>query len=144
MGRALREEFSWDDTVRDVDAARALLADEGLGVGTVGFCWGGTISYLAAARLPISAAVVYYGGQIMPYLDEREGCPLLMHFGARDPMIPIADVEAIRAAHPDATVHLYDAGHGFNCDRRSHYDAAAAGLAGRRTDEWLARHLREH
>ena len=47
-GRKLREEFSWDDTVRDVAAAVVVLASEGLRVGSVGYCWGGTISFLAA------------------------------------------------------------------------------------------------
>ncbi|MDH3376359.1 MAG: dienelactone hydrolase family protein, partial [Gammaproteobacteria bacterium] len=56
LGRKLREEFSWDDTVRDVRAAADMLTAEGLNVGTVGYCWGGTISFLAGTRLPIQAA----------------------------------------------------------------------------------------
>ena len=75
IGRALREEFSWDDSVKDVAAAVAVLAREGLKVGTVGFCWGGTISFLAGTRLDVSAAVVYYGGQIVPYKEEKARCP---------------------------------------------------------------------
>ena len=87
-GRALREEFSWDDTVRDVAAAVAVLAGEGLKVATIGYCWGGTISFLAGVRLDVSAAVVYYGGQIIPYKDEKARCPMLMHFGEHDAGIP--------------------------------------------------------
>ena len=140
-GRKLREEFSWDDTVRDVAAAVAVLAGEGLGVGSVGYCWGGTISFLAGVRLEVSAAVVYYGGQIIPYRDEEARCPMLMHFGEHDAGIPLSDVERIRAAQPDAAVHIYDAGHGFNCDRRGSYDEAAAKLARQRTIDFFGTHL---
>ena len=132
-GRQLREEFSWDDTVKDAAAAAAVLAGEGLGVGTVGYCWGGTISFLAGVRLDVSAAVVYYGGQIVEYKDEPARCPLLMHFGEHDAGIPLGDVEQIRAAHPRALIHVYDADHGFNCDHRASYDEVSAKLARRRT-----------
>ena len=93
IGRALREEFSWDDSVKDVAAAVEVLAGEGLAVGAVGYCWGGTISFLAGTRLDVSAAVVYYGGQIIPYKDEKARCPMLMHFGEHDAGIPLSDVE---------------------------------------------------
>ena len=141
VGRKLREEFSWDDTVRDVAAAVAVLAGEGLKVGSVGYCWGGTISFLAGVRLDVNAAVVYYGGQIIPYRDEKARCPMLMHFGEHDAGIPLSDVEQIRAAQPGAAVHIYDAGHGFNCDRRGSYDEAAATLARQRTIEFFGTHL---
>ena len=140
-GRKLREEFSWDDSVRDVAATVAVLSCEGLKVGSVGYCWGGTISFLAGVRLGVSAAVVYYGGQIIPYRNERARCPMLMHFGEHDAGIPLSDVEQIRAAQPDAAVHIYDAGHGFNCDRRGSYDEAAAKLARQRTIDFFGTHL---
>lgn len=133
LGRRLREEFSWDDSVRDINAAADVIRSTGLKVGTVGYCWGGTMSYLAGTRSGVNAAVVYYGGQIMPYIDERETCPMLMHFGERDQSIPLADVKRIRQSHPGAMIHLYDADHGFNCDHRGSYDAAAASLARSRT-----------
>ncbi len=141
-GRELREEFSWDDTMKDVDAAADVLKGGGLKVGTVGYCWGGTMAYLSAARLDIAAAVVYYGGQIMPYIDEKERCPLLMHFGETDHSIPLSDVEAIQKTHADAVVHVYPAGHGFNCDRRGSYDEAASKLAYERTLSFLQNALR--
>ena len=141
-GRKLREEFSWDDTVKDVAAAAGVLAGEELKVGTVGYCWGGTISFLAGVRLDVSAIVVYYGGQIIPYKDEKARCPMLMHFGEHDAGIPLADVEQIRAAQPEAAVHVYDAGHGFNCDHRGSYDGASAGLARERTIDFFDTHLR--
>jgi carboxymethylenebutenolidase len=140
-GKALREEFSWDDTVKDVEAAVNALRRDGVRVGTVGYCWGGSISFLSAVRLPLDCAVVYYGGQILPYVNEKEHCPLLMHFGKRDASIPQADVAAIQEAHPGAIVHVYDADHGFNCDHRSQYDEASARLARERTLAFFAANL---
>ena len=141
LGRKLREEFSWDDTVKDVKATVEQLTADDLKVGTVGYCWGGTISYLAGTRLPVHAAVVYYGGQIIPYVEERANCPMLMHFGRRDQSIPLSDVDRISSAHPDATVHVYDAEHGFNCDHRASYDEASATLARARTMEFFVANL---
>ena len=141
LGRKLREEFSWDDTMLDIRAAADVLTTDGLKAATVGYCWGGSISFLAATRLELSGAVVYYGGQIMPYVSEQPRCPLLMHFGKRDASIPLADVEAIKTAHPDADVHVYDAGHGFNCDRRASFDQTAAATARERTLSFFERHL---
>lgn len=140
-GRQLREEFSWDDTIKDVEAAAKVLSSADLKVGTVGYCWGGSISFLSGTRLDIDGAVVYYGGQIMPYVNETSHCPLLMHFGKEDASIPLTDVEAIQKAHPDAEIHVYDAGHGFNCDRRGAYDETAAKLATSRTLEFFGKHL---
>ncbi len=140
-GRALREEFSWEDSAKDVEAAMTALRGEGLRVGTVGYCWGGSISFLAAVRLPLDGAVIYYGGQILPYVKEKERCPLLMHFGKRDASIPPSDVEAIQREHPDALVYQYDADHGFNCDRRAQYDEASAKLARERTLAFFAANL---
>lgn len=141
LGRKLREEFSWDDTILDVRAAVGVLEDDGVKVGTVGYCWGGTISYLSATRLEVAAAVVYYGGQIIPYVNETERCPLLMHFGETDASIPSSDVDAIRKAHPNAEIHVYHAGHGFNCDRRGAFDEAASKLATSRTMDFFGRLL---
>jgi carboxymethylenebutenolidase len=110
-------------------------------VGAVGYCWGGSISFLAAVRLPVDAAVVYYGGQILPYVNEKERCPLLLHFGKRDASIPASAVEAIQKAHPEAVVHWYDADHGFNCDQRAQYDEPSARLARERTLAFFAKNL---
>jgi len=141
IGRDLKDTFSWDLSILDLKAVMNVMQAEGLKVGTVGYCWGGTISYLAGTRLPVSASVVYYGGQIMPYVDEKEGCPLLMHFGEHDHGIPLDDVAAIDKAHPDAVVHIYNADHGFNCDHRGSYNEAAGDLARQRTMELFAQQL---
>ena len=140
-GRDIIQAFSWDLCMKDIQAVIDVMKGEGLKVGTVGYCWGGSISYLCSARLPVQASVVYYGGQIMPYIDEKEGCPLLMHFGEHDAGIPLENVKTIGEAHPDAVVHIYDADHGFNCDHRGQFNEAAATQARARTMELFEQHL---
>lgn len=141
-GREIRSRIEWDDAVADMAAAAAHLADTGP-VGVVGYCYGGSMAFLAATRLSVAAAVGYYGGQIVDFLDERPRCPLMLHFGETDHAIPLADVEQIKATFPDVPVHVYDgAGHGFNCDRRGSFDEQSARLALDRTLEFLERAMR--
>ena len=112
-------------------------------VGIVGYCWGGSMAYLAACELPVRAAVCYYGTRTVQMLDRTPRVPVQYHFGAKDQSIPPASIEKIRAAHPAGEFHLYPADHGFNCDQRASFDAAAAKLARERTLEFFARHLAE-
>ena len=141
-GREIRSRIEWDDAVADMAAAAAHLADTGP-VGVVGYCYGGSMAFLAATRLSVAAAVGYYGGQIVDFLDETPRCPLLLHFGETDSAIPLTDVEQIKATFPDVPVHVYDgAGHGFNCDRRGSFDEPSAQLALDRTLEFLDRAMR--
>jgi carboxymethylenebutenolidase len=109
--------------------------------GVVGYCWGGTMSYLAAARLPIAAAVAYYGGGIDHYLDEIPRCPVMFHYGERDAHIPQTAVAKIKAAFPQGIYYLYPADHGFNCTDRGSYEPASAKLALERSLEFFRRHL---
>lgn len=111
-------------------------------VGLVGFCYGGSIAWLAASRLTgLSAAVGYYGGMIPDYADEEPRIPVLLHFGKHDDHIPMEGVKAVASRYPDLDVLVYDAGHGFNCDVRASYDPDSARLANQRTLEFLGRHL---
>jgi len=85
--------------------------------------------------------VVYYG-RVVGYLDQKPRCPVMYHYGTEDKSIPLADVERIRAAYPEAPVYTYaGAGHGFNCDQRASYDPQAAALARTRTLEFFARYV---
>lgn len=143
MGRArdLRARTSLDDTLADVQAAIAAAA-EGGPVGLVGYCWGGSLAWLAACRLQgLSASVGYYGGFVVNHVDEAPGVPVMLHFGAHDKHIPLSDVERIRAAHPETPVYVYDADHGFNCDERSSFDEASAQIARERTLAFFERTL---
>lgn len=140
LGRALRANIGWDKPILDLEAAVAALRPAGeprRRVATMGFCWGGSLSFLMACRADIDAAIAYYGGQIIQFVAEAPRVPVLMHFGEADPLIPAADRDAIRAAHPDAEIHTYAAGHGFNCTDRADHDPASAALAGERTLAFL-------
>jgi carboxymethylenebutenolidase len=97
---------------------------------------------MGAARLTgFACAVPYYGGGILDARDEQPKCPLIGHFGERDSAIPAAGVRELAAAHPEAQIFLYDAEHGFNCDERKSYAAAAAKLARERTLAFLRQHV---
>jgi carboxymethylenebutenolidase len=146
-GRALAQALGFDRAVAIVDAAartlRTLMSEEAApgraaSVGVVGFCWGGSVAFLANTRLGLPA-VSYYGARTVPFLDEPLRAPMQFHFGARDHAIPAADIEAHRARLPDAEIHVYDAGHGFNRDvDPRHHDPASARLAHARTLAFLA------
>ena len=110
-------------------------------VGTVGYCWGGTVAMLANARQGLTS-VTYYGGRSVPFLGEPAHAPMLFHFGEKDSLIPPEDVQKHREHHPDANVHTYPAGHGFNCDERHDYAPESAALAWERTTAFLKEHLR--
>ena len=140
-GRELVAALGFDAALRDIRAAADWIASQGPRAGVVGFCWGGTAALLSATRLGLPA-VSYYGGRSMAFLHEHPQAPLLLHYGARDPLIPPDHVDAQRAAFPDAEVHVHAAGHGFNCDQRADFDAAASGAAWSQTLRFLAGHLR--
>ena len=139
-GRGYMQQLKLEQTLKDLGAAIAVVKNSGR-IGTVGFCWGGAMSYVAACELPVACAVVYYGNASR-FLDKKPKCPVQYHFGTQDTSIALSDVDKIRAAHPEGEFHLYEAGHGFNCDQRPSYDPAAAALARQRTFEFLSSRLR--
>lgn len=143
VARAIMARIPWDAAMLDVQAARDFLAQKGP-VGITGFCWGGSVAWLAACRLDFACAVPYYGGRIIDFVAEKPTCPTMCHFGELDPTIPMDDVNEIIAHHSSVTVHVYpNAGHGFHCDRRDHYHEESAMLAWTRTMAFLERHLSE-
>jgi carboxymethylenebutenolidase len=129
--------------LRDIQAAVRHAGQAGK-VGIVGYCWGGLLTWRAACTVDgLSAAAPYYGGG-MTTPDEiarKPKVPVMVHFGDQDHWIALESVEAFKKAHPEVEVHLYHANHGFNCDQRAAYDAAAAKLARERTLAFFAKHL---
>lgn len=159
-----------DQAVRDlriaVAALRAMPGCNGK-VLAIGFCAGGLLAYLAAARCGraeeqgvdtagvdaagvdtagVDAAVAFYALGIARYLPDMAAirCPLQLHYGLRDQHVPASEVAAVaqamqRAAPDNARLelHRYDAGHSFFNNVRPGYDAAAAGLAAERLDALL-------
>jgi len=139
-GMGYRKQLDPEATGRDIAAAVAVVKHSGR-TGAVGYCWGGALAYLAAGELPLACAVVYYG-RVTSDLERKPRCPVMYHYGTEDKSIPLADVERIRAAYPEAPVYTYDgAGHGFNNEDRESYRPQAAALARTRTLEFLARRL---
>ena len=136
-GRNFMGQLSWRNTMMDVEAAAdALAGDKRPGI--VGYCYGGTVTWVAACRLDLTCAVGYYGGGIIDFVDESPKCPTMLHFGEQDAGIPMSDVKEISGKHPEITVHTYaEAEHGFNCDRRASYHETDAKLALERTNAFL-------
>ena len=147
-----------DELEADVEATLAHLATLGFEaprVATVGFCMGGSISFVAGCYWKLGAAVTFYGGGIA---QSRFGFPPLFDlaptlqspwlglFGDQDPGIPTNEVEGLREAAakaaPDTEVVRYpEANHGFHCDARSSYHEASAKDGWARTLAFLEQHL---
>lgn len=102
----------------------------------VGYCYGGTMVWLAASRCTgLSAGSSYYGGRVAGMASLPLACPVIVHLGRKDGHIPADEVRAkIEAAHPEVPVYIYEAsGHGFNNDGRPESDLADAERARQRT-----------
>jgi carboxymethylenebutenolidase len=148
-----------DGILVDIDAVLAHLRAAGFTddrIGIVGFCFGGRVTFLTAARRALGAAVTFYGGGIVTssalaeaLVDEASTLktPWLGLFGDKDKGIPVEDVEKMRgvldAANPvPHDIVRYDADHGFHCDGRpAVYDEAAATDGWRRAIAWFDEHL---
>ncbi|GIL40410.1 dienelactone hydrolase family protein [Roseiterribacter gracilis] len=131
-GRELVGAVGLDGAARDIGATIASCTGR---IGVVGYCWGGGLAWLAAARFPnVHAAVGYYGRLIATnLLGEMPRAATILHYGEHDPHIPMSDVDKVRSAHPEMSIFTYDAGHGFNCEDRADFNPKAASLARART-----------
>jgi carboxymethylenebutenolidase len=138
-GSELVGKLGFDLPIEDIKAAAAYISKAGK-VGTVGYCWGGSMAYLSAIRLGLPG-VSYYGGSNTMFVDQQAKAPLMFHYGEQDSGISAEDRAKVIAANPNAPVYLYDAEHGFNCDHRSSYNAAASALAQERTLAFFKEHL---
>ncbi len=99
-----------------------------------GYCYGGSVTWAMAARSgDLAAASGYYGGMIPTMANLEPKCPTILHFGAHDHGIPMGGVQRVAELHPEVAVHVYDAGHGFQSDRRTDYHEPSARLARERT-----------
>jgi carboxymethylenebutenolidase len=139
-GRELVGEISFDLAIEDVASAAEAIRSAGR-IGCVGYCWGGTVAFLAATRLGMPA-VSYYGARNVKFLDEPPKAPVQFHFGEKDTSIPPEAIARHRETLPDAEVWTYPAGHAFDREVDSHaFDAPSAKLALDRTLAFFARNL---
>ncbi|MGV8998190.1 MAG: dienelactone hydrolase family protein [Parvibaculaceae bacterium] len=132
-----RAEITTENFVDDVQmCVNKLKADGCAKTFITGYCYGGSVAWVAASRVTgLNASSCYYGGMIKGFINDAPKIPTICHFGEKDHGIPMGDVRAIEAANPNVPVYVYDADHGFNSDRRNNYDKAAAELALKRTLE---------
>jgi carboxymethylenebutenolidase len=133
-GRELAMGNGQDNALNDMGGVFDVLTKSGK-VCVTGYCYGGTMSWLAASRIDgLAAASCYYGGNIPQMTALKPKCPTILHFGAKDAHIPLkGSVDKIEEAHPDLPVYVYDAGHGFARKNSPDYDAASDKLAWQRT-----------
>ncbi|MBU1307303.1 MAG: dienelactone hydrolase family protein [Alphaproteobacteria bacterium] len=138
----LLKKFDGKSALLDV-AAAVDAAAEGGKVGITGYCFGGAISWRAAhASMGLRAASGYYGGGVPNYIDLAPTIPLEMHFGDQDSGIPLEQIEALKARHPDVPIHVYAAGHGFcNRERPANFNIEACTKASARTLDFFRKHL---
>jgi carboxymethylenebutenolidase len=137
-----------EPTLLDVAAAYEAAKEAGKGIGVIGYCYGGLTSWLVATRgenyrMQPSCCVGYYAGGIGSVANEEPSCPVMLHFGAKDDHIGKDQIEAVRAAHPEVEIFVYEgAGHAFSRDvDPTHYNAAAAKLARERSLAFLKTHV---
>ena len=149
-GLALYAAYDRDKGVRDiVDTAHAAGQLDGASgkVGVMGFCLGGLMTFLTAAREKIDAAVAYHGGETEKYLDEADKitAPMLTHLAEEDEFISKEAQTKIKAALSNKqNVEIYSypgCNHAFARHTGTHYNAAAASKANGRTWQFLHDHL---
>lgn len=149
-GFALYSAYDFDKGVQDiaatVAAARTLAGASGK-VGVTGYCLGGLMTFLSAARIDADAFVAYYGGGTEKFVQEAPAIkrPLLYHLAGEDEYIgkeAQAAISAALAGKPNVELHTYPGrNHAFARPGGSHYDAADAALANGRTDAFFKQHL---
>ena len=142
--------FDVDKGIDDLMTTLALMRrQEGCNgkAGSIGYCLGGKLAYLMAARSDADCSVGYYGVGLDELLGEAGGitAPLLMHIASKDQFVPPEAQEKIKAGlagHPKVTLHVYEGqDHAFARQGGEHYDKAAADLANSRSLEFFKEHL---
>lgn len=131
-----RELHPFEQSLKDAQTCIDALKGAGGPVFITGYCYGGSVAWRMAQISPDLAASSAFYGSLVPttFKDDAPACATIAHFGRFDDGIPMAGVEALIAAdHPTAQVFVYEAGHGFNSDRRKDYHEASADLARERT-----------
>jgi len=135
--------LNWDKALLDIEASVAHLKKSNAKVATMGFCLGGSLSFLGATRRLADAAVCYYGGRIPEFTEWDLLVPTMCHFGEHDKAIPMKGVNSVQQRYPDLPLHIYNAGHGFNCDLRADYEPESAALAWQRSVDFIQKHCSE-
>jgi carboxymethylenebutenolidase len=138
--RATRSKVDMAKAMLDCEAA-VRAASAGGKVGIIGYCWGGSVAWMAAAKVSgLSCAVSYYGSAILGLLQAQPKVPVMFHWGDHDETLALEKAHQIEAAFPEIPSYVYDAGHAFN-NPLAGFVPEAARLARERTLEFLRKHL---
>ena len=134
---------NWDEALDDLDAAKAAVAEAGR-VGILGFCWGGSLSWLAACRRDYACAVAYYGSAMPVHAKEKARCPVLANCGDEDASMPIDRIRYFQAQQPGVAMNIFaGAKHAFDNplrgESRFHPEASAGSRAA--SLDFLRRHV---
>ena len=141
-GMQFRENLKEETVLLDIAACADLLRQKTDKIAISGFCTGGTWAWIAADRLDMDAAVVFYGSDIHDNLYRRPNCPAILHYGDADHVVPFDLVQKIQATYPDTEFYVYPgAGHAFYNPEQAHHDADAARLAHQRSVAFLEKHF---
>ncbi len=146
QAKKYKEEAGWELTTMDIVSCIANLKVDH-NVATIGFCYGGSLSWKTACMAyGLDAAICFYGSQISKFLDKEPRCPTLIHLGEKDLTIDKSDQNKIinHAKHckSDIDIHLYsEADHGFFCDQRKSYSEPSAELSFERTLNFLDKYI---
>jgi carboxymethylenebutenolidase len=141
-GRDLRAKLDLAKCMVDLQATIEAAASAGK-VAALGYCWGGSLAYIASARLAgLACAIGYYGAQIAAHANETPLVPVMLHYAEKDEYLPQSDVEKVRTAQPSVIIYQYPGTeHGFNCDDRRFYEPKSAAIARERTLSFLGKHV---
>lgn len=141
-GMAFRENLAEETVLLDVSACANALRETAGKVAISGFCTGGTWAWICADALDLDAVVIFYGSNIHDNLHRRAKCPAILHYGDDDHIVPINEVQNIRATFGEAEFHIYPGcGHAFYNPEQAHHSADAAQTAHERSVVFLERHL---
>jgi carboxymethylenebutenolidase len=134
--------WNWEHALDDLDAGKNVVSEAGK-VAIVGFCWGGTLAWLAACRRDYVAAVAYYGSMMPDFADETSSCPVIAHIGDQDTTMPQKRIDLFHQTQPNVPINMYPgAQHGFdNPSRTDRFHPESCHLARERTLEFLAQHV---
>ncbi|MFO7746587.1 MAG: dienelactone hydrolase family protein [Orrella sp.] len=133
-GIALMQQISFEQAIMDVQTTVEHLRQQHDRVSAVGYCWGGTVAWLASARVSgLASSICYYPGGLASQADIKPVCPVMLHLGSEDKSPTPEAAQAVLAQHPTALAYFYPAGHGFNCDQRGSFHQASAALARERS-----------
>lgn len=143
-GRQSYGALTQDQILADIAACAAALRPSGP-VAISGYCTGGTWAWIAASTLAFDAQVNFYGSHVPARLEFTPTCPTVMHYGDNDRIVPVADIDRIREARPEVTIHIYPGGeHAFFNPEQPSHDAEAAALAWRRSIDFLDQQFAGH